>query len=965
MKINRRKYPFNGLFSHCLFCQKKIQLLLVFFFLQFCVFGQQQDHVQFMAYNLLNYPDASANAADTALRNPHYRTILSSSNPDILVVEEMNSQFGVNVFLSNVLNATTSEYAAGTFLDGPDTDNGIFFKSSKFSFHGSRAIQTDLRTISEFTLVHILSGDTLRVYAVHLKASAGAANEAQRALEVDSLRKVTNVLPAGSNFIVCGDFNFYSSSESGYQKLLQVQALNEGHFIDPISMPGTWNSAGYSSHHTQSTRTRAFGGGSTGGMDDRFDLILFSKAIQQPGDITYVANSCIPFGNDGNHYNDSINKQPNTAVGIAVANALHNASDHLPVKAVFDFEYGSASVVVPDVGLSALVSPTLQMCSNPVQLIEVEVKNYGANAIDFATHPLVVTVHAINSSSVPSTLTKTISTGNISPGSSIPITFNSTLDMDLTGTYSFSGFTTLAGDTNLLNDSLATINVLVNSSQIASVSPAGPLMLCSGTLTLTASPGNAYSWSNGASTSSITVSDTGHYSVTVNYSGGCTSTSTPVQVYSGASFQAGTLFTESMGSVGAIVSIPNHELNNGFDMDVFSMSGSVDVRNTQSSAGTYSQASGGANVFLTNSLGKNFIISGINTSGMNNLQLSFGVYKSTANSTGSDLQVLVSADGVGYTALSFAALPTGSANWSYRNASGLIPSCPALFIQFKQNGTATQFRIDDVVLTYSTSQPSITSNGPLSFCQGDSLSLTASQGSFYLWNTGATTQSIVVHNSGAYSVLVDCISSDTTSVSSISCNFATLDIRLFFEGFYQGNQVMNSVADPLFQPMVCDTVRVSLAESISPNSIVAEVQGVIGIDGRGEFLFPSFVSGNSYYLVIQHRNSLETWSSIPVSFPGGMANYDFTTGVAQAYGNNLSDHNGTFCIYSGDVSNGTTSGQQDGIIESSDYAEVENSVQQFLSGYLVDDLTGDGIVESADYALVENNGQIFLSVMRP
>lgn len=109
----------------------------------------------------------------------------------------------------------------------------------------------------------------------------------------------------------------------------------------------------------------------------------------------------------------------------------------------------------------------------------------------------------------------------------------------------------------------------------------------------------------------------------------------------------------------------------------------------------------------------------------------------------------MSADGVGYTALSFAALPTGSANWSYRNASGLIPSCPALFIQFKQNGTATQFRIDDVVLTYSTSQPSITSNGPLSFCQGDSLSLTASQGSFYLWNTGATTQSIVVHNSGA------------------------------------------------------------------------------------------------------------------------------------------------------------------------------------------------------------------------
>ncbi|MBK6447147.1 MAG: hypothetical protein IPF81_18170 [Bacteroidetes bacterium] len=47
----------------------------------------------------------------------------------------------------------------------------------------------------------------------------------------------------------------------------------------------------------------------------------------------------------------------------------------------------------------------------------------------------------------------------------------------------------------------------------------------------------------------------------------------------------------------------------------------------------------------------------------------------------------------------------------------LFLHAPALFIQFKQNGTATQFRIDDVVLTYSTSQPSITSNGPLSFCR--------------------------------------------------------------------------------------------------------------------------------------------------------------------------------------------------------------------------------------------------------
>jgi hypothetical protein len=42
-------------------------------------------------------------------------------------------------------------------------------------------------------------------------------------------------------------------------------------------------------------------------------------------------------GNDGNHYNDSINRMPNAAVPASVANALHYASDHLPVTGRFVF----------------------------------------------------------------------------------------------------------------------------------------------------------------------------------------------------------------------------------------------------------------------------------------------------------------------------------------------------------------------------------------------------------------------------------------------------------------------------------------------------------------------------------------------------------------------------------------------------------------------------------------------------
>jgi uncharacterized repeat protein (TIGR01451 family) len=50
--------------------------------------------------------------------------------------------------------------------------------------------------------------------------------------------------------------------------------------------------------------------------------------------------------------------------------------------------------------------------------------------------------------------------------------------------------------------------------------------------------------------------------------------------------------------------------------------------------------------------------------------------------------------------------------------------------------------------------PTITASGPTSFCQGGSVTLTASAGSSYLWSNGATTQSITVTSGGSYTVSV-------------------------------------------------------------------------------------------------------------------------------------------------------------------------------------------------------------------
>ena len=292
-------------------------------------FSQSQNTI--MTYNLMNYP-----VTDTTSRNPYFRTVFSNVQPDILVVEEVTSISGVNGFLNNVLNRVSSGYSAGTFINGPDTDNAIYYKNSVFTFLNNTPLTTALRNINEFKLRHNSTGDTLIIYAVHLKASNTSSDSLARAAEVDSLRKRTNSLPPNSNFIVLGDFNIYSSSELAYQKLLNQSST--GYFIDPLNLAGTWNNAAYSIHHTQSTRTRSFDDGATGGLDDRFDMILMSQAIINSGGITFTPGSYDVYGNDGIHYNDSINRPPNNAVGQLVANALHYATDHLPVIAAFTFD---------------------------------------------------------------------------------------------------------------------------------------------------------------------------------------------------------------------------------------------------------------------------------------------------------------------------------------------------------------------------------------------------------------------------------------------------------------------------------------------------------------------------------------------------------------------------------------------------------------------------------------------------
>lgn len=243
--------------------------------------------------------------------------------------------------------------------------------------------------------------------------------------------------------------------------------------------------------------------------------------------------------------------------------------------------------------------------------------------------------------------------------------------------------------------------------------------------------GNISCASTGAATQNIPVSGTGVMPI-------------PFQV----------VFHETMGSVSANTSIAAHVSAGGFDNDNLSFSGTSDLRISSFSTG-YSGASGGANVFFASGANASFEISGINTVGLNDLELSFGIRKDALSLDGSDFIAEVSTDGLSYSGLTFTGLPTvsGSTGWYYRTASGTIPAASNLRIRFRSSASGA-YRLDDVLLRNNAASPTITASGSTTLCEGGVVTLTSSSAATYLWSTGATTQSIAVSGDGSYSVTV-------------------------------------------------------------------------------------------------------------------------------------------------------------------------------------------------------------------
>ena len=311
--------------------------------------------VRIMTYNILNYENENNREDDYAL-------IIDFTQPDLIVAQEIIGQTGFSHFQSDVLDVVDPNgWSSAPFTNQTaQQDIALYYKHDIFTFVSTSVVYTaqssGTRDVIQWIMLHNLSGLEFNIYGVHLKASSGSSNANQRLQETTILRNHLNEM-AANFFIVAGDFNIYSnnsSSEPAFDMLTGAGDNNSGRLFDPIDRIGHWhNNSSYSDVHTQSPRTSSFGGGANGGMDDRFDWLFVSQSIlDETSSMYYVDGTYSAFGNDGNHFNDAINDGTNNSVSAEMADALHDASDHLPVYMDVwfdDLTYSDQGIVITEV----------------------------------------------------------------------------------------------------------------------------------------------------------------------------------------------------------------------------------------------------------------------------------------------------------------------------------------------------------------------------------------------------------------------------------------------------------------------------------------------------------------------------------------------------------------------------------------------------------------------------------------
>ena len=315
-------------------------------------------------------------------------------------------------------------------------------------------------------------------------------------------------------------------------------------------------------------------------------------------------------------------------------------------------------------------------------------------------------------------------------------------------------------------DTSNTISVTVNPLPTVTVNPSGPITLCDGqseVLTTNNTSGNVWSVS-GQTGNTLTVNSAGSYTVTHTDGNNCSATSNAVVVttnptvsanfsYSGATFcSTGSNPIPTVDNPGGTFSVSTSGLT-----FVSTSTGEIDLAN--SSNGTYAIQYVSASACPDSSV----VTVSINSSPDASFTYANTSYCKNGNNptptfpTGASAG-LFSASPAG---LQFVNTNTGVINlgastpgtYVVTNTIAASGSCPAASETFSVT-------IEDIVT------PTISSSGPVTFCDGDSVVLTSSVNNNILWSNGSTDASITVTQSDVFSVTATSGSGNCTATSA-------------------------------------------------------------------------------------------------------------------------------------------------------------------------------------------------------
>jgi hypothetical protein len=337
-------------------------------------------------------------------------------------------------------------------------------------------------------------------------------------------------------------------------------------------------------------------------------------------------------------------------------------------------------------------------------------------------------------------------------------------------------------------------STLVSVSSAPIITASGPTTFCAGgSVTLTSSAASSYLWSNGATTQSIIVSSTQKDSVVVTNAIGCKDTSaatlvtvnpnpaTPTITADGTlNFCSGDSVTLtssiafsylwSTGETTRSIVVKFNDIDsvtaidaNGCQATSAPITVLVSSTPTITASGPTTLCSGGS-VTLTSSAGSSYLWSNgattqsiiVSSSERDSVVVTNGIgCKDTSAATivtvnPNPATPTISAGGATTFCAGDSVTLTSSASSSYLWSTGATSQSIVVKVGGNKSVTISDANgcqntsAATLITVNSNPSPSITADGPTSFCSGDSVTLTSSAASSYLWSTGATSQSIVV-----------------------------------------------------------------------------------------------------------------------------------------------------------------------------------------------------------------------------